>query len=395
MARDEFPETGGWPHQLYVREARRMISDYVMTEANCRGQKVASDAVGLAAYTMDSHNAQRFVKDGRVWNEGDVQARGFPPYPISYRSIVPRKSECENLLVPVCLSTSHIAYGSIRMEPVFMILGQSSALAAHLAIEGNLALQDVPYSKLQPLLLQNAQILSWPASAAAANASPSTSDAQEAESRASLDAFFARLRAGEKQTVVVYGTSLTRGGQWTRAMKSWFDTQFPTQVNFINSGLSGKNSDDGLAQVEVQVLAKHPDLVFLEFAINDAHVKFKMPVERGADNLDKIVRAIQSQNPQTAIVLQVMSVPWDAPNGNRSFSDRPQLTAFYENYRTYARQHNLMLLDHEPTWQQLKENQPEKFHAYLSDGLHPNAAGDLAVTWPQIQALLEQARDAK
>jgi hypothetical protein len=167
LARDEFTETGGWPHQLYVREARRMVSDYVMTEHDCRGQKVAIDPVGLAAYTMDSHNTQRFVKDGRVWNEGDVQERGFPPYPISYRSIVPRKSECENLLVPVCLSTSHIAYGSIRMEPVFMILAQSAAYAAHLSIDTNRAVQDLPYQQLQVLLQQGGQILSWSANTTA------------------------------------------------------------------------------------------------------------------------------------------------------------------------------------------------------------------------------------
>src|SRR6266566_8425004 len=129
-AKDEFVDTGNWPHQIYVREARRMISDYVMTEHNCRGQVNAEDSIGLTAYTMDSHNCRRIVKNGNVENEGDVQVGGFPPYPISYRAIVPKAAECENLLVPICLSATHIAYGSIRMEPVFMILGQSAATAA-------------------------------------------------------------------------------------------------------------------------------------------------------------------------------------------------------------------------------------------------------------------------
>jgi hypothetical protein len=110
---------------------------------------------------MDSHNCQRFVRDGRVWNEGDVQVAGFPPYPISYRAIVPRRGECPNLVVPVCLSSSHIAYGSIRMEPVFMILGQSAASAAHLAIELGCALQDVPYAELRRQLEQDGQVLHW------------------------------------------------------------------------------------------------------------------------------------------------------------------------------------------------------------------------------------------
>jgi hypothetical protein len=143
-----------------VREARRMISDYVMTEKNCRGEVVAEKAIGMAAYTMDSHNVQRYVdKNGFVKNEGDVQVGGFQPYPVSYRSIIPRAGECANLLVPVCLSASHIAYGSIRMEPVFMVLGQSSAIAGCLAIDQNKALQYVDYALLRKTLLTTGQIL--------------------------------------------------------------------------------------------------------------------------------------------------------------------------------------------------------------------------------------------
>jgi hypothetical protein len=162
-AKDEFFDSGGWPHQLYVREARRMISDYVMTEHNCRGKLTAEDPVSLAAYTMDSHNCRRIVKDGRVENEGDVQVGGFPPYPISYRSIVPKAAESENLLVPVCLSATHIAYGSIRMEPVFMILGQSAATAAVLALDANCPLQKLKYEELRTRLLKDKQVLEWKA----------------------------------------------------------------------------------------------------------------------------------------------------------------------------------------------------------------------------------------
>jgi hypothetical protein len=162
LARDEFVDNDNWPHQLYVREARRMVAGYVMTEHNCRGRRVAEDPVGLAAYTMDSHNTQRYVtRDGRVRNEGDVQVGGFPPYPIAYRSIVPKAVECSNLLVPVCLSASHISYGSIRMEPVFMVLGQSAATAAVLAIEQDVAVQKVDYSKLRARLLRDKQVLDW------------------------------------------------------------------------------------------------------------------------------------------------------------------------------------------------------------------------------------------
>jgi len=160
-SRDEFLDTGGWPRELYVREARRMIGEIVMTEKHCRGLEVVKDSISLAAYNMDSHNCQRIVKNGRVQNEGDVQVPPMKPYPISYRAIVPKAAECENLFVPVCLAASHIAYGSIRMEPVFMILGQSAATAAVLAIDDQVPVQKVNYEKLRARLLADKQILEW------------------------------------------------------------------------------------------------------------------------------------------------------------------------------------------------------------------------------------------
>jgi hypothetical protein len=159
LARDEFRATGGWPHQLYIREGRRMLSDTVMTEHHCLGTVMAGDAVGMAAYAMDSHHVQRVVRDGRLQNEGDVQVAGFPPYPISYRALTPREGECRNLLVPVCLSASHIAYGSIRMEPVFMVLGQAAATAAAHALEQRVPVQQIDISRLQNRLREDRQVL--------------------------------------------------------------------------------------------------------------------------------------------------------------------------------------------------------------------------------------------
>ena len=161
LCKDEFQDTGGWPHQLYIREARRMISDYVITQAVCEHQASADDSIGLASYNMDSHNCQRVVQGGVVRNEGDVQAPPAGPYPISYRAIVPSARQCRNLLVPVCLSASHIAYGSVRMEPVFMLLGQSAACAAGLALEQNTAVQEVNVAKLQQRLADAGQVLRW------------------------------------------------------------------------------------------------------------------------------------------------------------------------------------------------------------------------------------------
>jgi hypothetical protein len=153
--KDEYTDTGNWSPQLYVREARRMVGAYVMTQANCEGKEQVQDGVGMAAYTMDSHNIQRVVVNGMVKNEGNVEVGGFGPYPIAYRSIIPQARECGNLLVPVCLSASHIAYGSIRMEPVFMVLGQSAATAAVMAINGKTTVQNVDAAKLQAQLKSN------------------------------------------------------------------------------------------------------------------------------------------------------------------------------------------------------------------------------------------------
>ncbi|WP_036153587.1 FAD-dependent oxidoreductase [Maribacter forsetii] len=158
--KDEFEREDGWQQQLYIREARRMVSDYVMTQRNCEGLEVVEDVIGLAAYTMDSHNVQRYVDaNGFVQNEGNVEAHGFDPYPISYKSLTPKKEECKNLIVPVCLSSTHIAFGSIRMEPVFMVLGESAATAASLAIDSNNSVQNVPYESLKSILLKNGQHL--------------------------------------------------------------------------------------------------------------------------------------------------------------------------------------------------------------------------------------------
>jgi hypothetical protein len=161
LAKDEFVKNDNWPYQLYVRESRRMISDYVMTQHDCQQKLTAKDPVGLGAYNMDSHNCQRYVtKQGKVRNEGDIQV-AVSPYRIAYRSIRPIQEECENLLVPVCLAASHMAYGSIRMEPVFMVLGQSAATAAALAIADGMAVQQIDFEKLRKLLLADGQVLEW------------------------------------------------------------------------------------------------------------------------------------------------------------------------------------------------------------------------------------------
>jgi hypothetical protein len=161
LAKDEFTDNGGWPHQIYVREARRMVGAFVMTEHELTKEKPTPNPIGMGSYTIDSHNVQRYITpDGGVQNEGDIGVELKAPYEIAYGAVVPKRGQAQNLLVPVCVSSSHVAFGSIRMEPVFMILGQSAATAAALAIDAGLPVQDVPYAALRERLLQDGQVLS-------------------------------------------------------------------------------------------------------------------------------------------------------------------------------------------------------------------------------------------
>ena len=162
LPKDEFQDNGGWSPQLYIREARRMVGQFVMSENELLKKRATPESVGMGSYTMDSHNVQRYVTpDGNVQNEGDIGVSTKGPYAVAYGALVPKRGQCENLLVPVCASASHIAYGSIRMEPVFMILGQSAATAAVMALNDNLAVQDVPYAKLRERLLLDGQVLEF------------------------------------------------------------------------------------------------------------------------------------------------------------------------------------------------------------------------------------------
>ena len=170
LPKDEFKDNGNWSHQIYVREARRMVGSYVMTEHDCLDKKVTPDSVGMGSYTLDSHNVRRYVTpEGNVQNEGDIGVHCPRPYEVAYGALVPRKGEVANLLVPVCVSSSHMAYGSIRMEPVFMVLGQSAAVAASMAIQDGLAVQEVPYAKLRAKLLEDGQVLEYQGGASGAS----------------------------------------------------------------------------------------------------------------------------------------------------------------------------------------------------------------------------------
>ena len=162
LAKDEFTDNGGWPYMIYIREARRMVADYVMTQADCEGKRIVADPVGLGSFGMDSHVVQLFVNEkGFVRHDGVIWHVPPKPYGISYRSIIPKIGECENLLAPICLSTSHVAHGSIRMEPVFMVLSQSAATAAGVALDKGISVQEVEYADLRKRLDAENQIVQF------------------------------------------------------------------------------------------------------------------------------------------------------------------------------------------------------------------------------------------
>jgi hypothetical protein len=160
LAKDEFNDNGNWPHQIYVREARRMIGKYVMTENELLQKKPTPESIGMGSYTIDSHNIQRYVdENGHVQNEGDIAVPLPQPYQIAFGAIVPKHDEIKNLVVPLAVSASHIAFGSIRMEPVFMILGQSGATAAVMALDKGVTIQNISYEDLKTQLVKDGQVL--------------------------------------------------------------------------------------------------------------------------------------------------------------------------------------------------------------------------------------------
>jgi hypothetical protein len=162
FAKDEFTDNGGWPYNIYVRESRRMLGEYVMTENDVLGKREVPQSIGMGSYTMDSHNVQRYVTpEGKVQNEGDIGVYADLPYQIALGSIMPKKEECTNLLVPVCLSASHIAFGSLRMEPVFMILGQSEGTIAAMSVEKGKTIYELPYPDIRNKLESDRQILKY------------------------------------------------------------------------------------------------------------------------------------------------------------------------------------------------------------------------------------------
>lgn len=205
---------------------------------------------------------------------------------------------------------------------------------------------------------------------------------------------FEQLRQGKNQTVVVYGTSLSINGQWAKALGSWFEKEFPGKVAFHNSAKAGMHSNWGVENLEKRVLAKNPDLVFIEFSANDAATKHRISLEKSVANLDHMVKALRRHHPQVDIVLQTMNPAWDSPaNPAKKYgSDRPDLEAYNDMVRRYAHERALPLVDHYPNWLKMRKDSPEEFQKAVPDGIHPHGGSSMAVTWPAVRDLLERTR---
>lgn len=225
---------------------------------------------------------------------------------------------------------------------------------------------------------------------------PSRANAAEAGGEPLPVAVFANLKAGKKQTVVVYGTSLTAGGSWSKSLNDYFDKHFPGQVTFVNAAKNGMHSDWGVANLKERVLEQKPDLIFIEFAVNDASTKNNVPLEKSQANLDAMVKTLRQQNPQVDVVLQTMNPAWDSPRvpEKKYGSDRPNLEAYYDGYRRYANEHGLPLVDNYPNWVKIQKEQPERYQKMVPDGIHPSSSASAGVTWSAVEALLEKARAA-
>ena len=208
---------------------------------------------------------------------------------------------------------------------------------------------------------------------------------------------FRNLEAGKSQSVVVYGTSLSAQGEWVKALGAYFEERYPGRVALTNAAVSGRQSNWGVSNLQERVLARKPDLVFIEFSVNDAATKHHISLERSEENLDRMVKALRAQNPQADIVLQTMNPAWDSPaepSRKKYASDRPELAAYYEVCRRYAQKQGLPLVDHYPNWDRLRRSEEKTFKAWLPEGLHPIPEASLAVTWPALRALLDEARAA-
>lgn len=286
LTKDEFTDNDGWPRQFYVRDGRRMVSDLVLTENHIKDKDAVpvADPVALVFWPPDLHAVRRVWHNGDIYNEGAVfGGQWWKPFGIPYKSLVPKKSEAANLLTPTCISSSHIAYGAVRIEWTFMAMGQACGIAAAMAAGQNYDVQDVPYDKLAQALLKNGAVIDL--------ADPLAENYE----RGGLPNFFKKLKNGKPVTVAFIGGSITRASeQYRQPVMEQLKELYP-EIKFseVVAGIPGTDADLGVFRVDDQVISKKPDLVFIEFAVNGGH-------PAGAEG---IIRKIWKARPQTDICL--------------------------------------------------------------------------------------------
>src|SRR5690606_18279714 len=313
-----------WPRDFYVRDARRMVSDYVISEQHVKREDytLVEDPVAVAFWPPDVHAVRRIVVDDTLYNEGTVfGGNWWRPFGISYRSLVPKPGECKNLLTPTCPSSSHIAYGAIRLEWTFMALGQAVGTAAALAVDNKQAVQQVDYDVLASQLRRDDAIL-WldtsperddvdkiaasqrgssplvftvPANGTAVVEGGAFYREQECNVRRGIPNFLDKAKKGGPLTVAFVGGSITQGNTGYRPQAArYLEGLFP-QVRFtwINAGVAGTGTDLGAFRLKEQVLRHRPDLVFIEFAVNGAY----------QPGMEGMIRQVIAANPYTDICL--------------------------------------------------------------------------------------------
>ncbi|MBI1371270.1 MAG: SGNH/GDSL hydrolase family protein [Phycisphaera sp.] len=202
-----------------------------------------------------------------------------------------------------------------------------------------------------------------------------------------------RLDAGKAQHVVAYGTSLTAAGAWVKQVEAALSERYPGKVKVTNSGGSGQNSRWGLANLQTKVIDQKPDLVFIEFAINDAVARFDLPLDEARKNLETMLDRIAKDLPDCVVVLQVMNPMINYPEGHRSH--RNNLDGYYQMYRDVAAERKLGLVDHAPSWKPVYDQGEAAFKKLAPDGLHPNAEGCTRIVTPDILKALGFATDEK
>jgi lysophospholipase L1-like esterase len=292
LARDEFQDNDNWPHQLYIREARRMIGQFVMTENELLKKRATPDPVGMGSYGIDSHNVQRYITpDGYVQNEGDIGVPTQGPYQIAYGALVPKRGQCDNLLVPVCVSSSHIAFGSMRMEPVFMILGQSAATAAAIAIDAGSPVQAVSYEELRQRLLKDGQIVEYSQPIAKRKPDPKAASSGQAASDAANPFAPVQDEAGLPRVLII-GDSISIG--YTPSVRR----RLKGQANVHRIPANGGMSSTGLKNLSAWLGKDKWDVIHFNFGLHDAKFlspgKQQVPPDAYENNLRELVKRMQA-----------------------------------------------------------------------------------------------------